>query len=351
MNVCFYGGFSAGGTEKAAFLLANRLKQDGYTVFLVNARNDAPTFTLDSIKLDYLPITNIPKRIMWLARYLRKNKIDILISVEAMCGIITFPAAKIAKCKHIIWEHANYFQNQGSKYIQKIRQIELLFADAYVVLTKQDQMNFKNHFKIKTKLLQIYNIAEYISCNCSYDIHSKTIISAGHIRKIKNFSVIPEIGKIIFVRHPDWTWEIYGTPTGDEYEKIKKKIIEYKLENNVLFKGRNNNLPSVYSHSSIYVMTSLQEGLPMVLLEAKACKLPIVSFDIQTGPNEIVEDGINGYLVPPFNIKLMADKINDLIENADLRQSMSDHAQMKIEQFDKDVIANQWISLFIFLSK
>ena len=55
-------------------------------------------------------------------------------------------------------------------------------------------------------------------------------------------------------------------------------------------------MPGIYKKSAIYVLTSLMEGLPMVLLEAKAYRLPIVSFDIETGPDEIVDDGVNGYL-------------------------------------------------------
>ena len=57
------------------------------------------------------------------------------------------------------------------------------------------------------------------------------------------------------------------------------------------------------------VLPSYREGLPLVLLEAAACGLPMISFDIATGPNEIIRDKINGSLIPPYDCEKMADEI------------------------------------------
>ncbi len=345
MNVCFYGGFTSGGTERATFLVANGLKKRGFNVFIINAKKNQPTFYLDNINMDYLKSgKSIVKRIFGLKRYLKEKQIDVLVTVEAMGGIVSLPAVKMAKCKHIIWEHANYYQNQGSKYIQKIRQIELRSADAYVVLTKRDLSNFKNHFKIKTRLEQIYNIAEKRD-DAVYNTESRTILSVGHIHKIKNFIVIPEIGKKVFAKHPDWCWKIFGRAAGEEYEKIKSKVAEYGLEGNITFEGRTKDMPSVYAQSALYVMTSLQEGFPMVLLEAKMNKLPLVSFNIETGPDEIVESGTNGFLIEPYNIEKMADAITELIENEKLRADFSNASHLGLEQFEEGLIVDKWGNL------
>ena len=316
MRICFIGHFTSGGTERATFLVANGLKEQ-HDIFLVNTCDRQPSFYLkEGINMEYLPSGNIPKRVLALVRYLKKRKIDILITVEALTGIVSVPAAMLTRCKHIVWEHANYFQNQGSRYIQKVRQIELKTADAYVVLTKKDLKNFQQHFLCKTTVEQIYNIADGRNSNV-YDEDSKTIVSAGHIWKIKNFIVIPDLAKVVFEKHPDWKWIIYGNATGEEYEKILRKVQEYGLEQNIIFYGRCENMESEYQKAAMYVMTSLQEGLPMVLLEAKSNGLPLVSFDIETGPSEIIRDGENGFLVPPYDIECMEEKICRLIEDND----------------------------------
>ena len=83
----------------------------------------------------------------------------------------------------------------------------------------------------------------------------------------------------------------------------------------------------------------------MVLLEAKSYGLPIVSFDIQTGPGDIVRDGVNGYLVKSGNTDAMAEKICQLIENAELRKQFSDNAALDMDKFDEERIVGQWEKL------
>lgn len=349
MNVCFIGHFTAGGTESATFLVANGLC-DEHKIFVLNTCNREPSFELNrSITFDYLEEGSVLKRIWFLKTYLKKNKIDVLVTVESMTGIFSIVATRLARCKNIVWEHANYYQNQGSQWIQKIRQIELCSADAYVVLTERDRNNFIRHFRIKTKLEQIYNMAKPQGEHL-YDMDSKIIVSVGHLRKIKNFIVIPDIAKIVFSRHPDWQWKIYGDIKGEEYAAVKGKVDMYNLQNHVIFCGRCNDMEAAYQEASMYVMTSLQEGLPMVLLEAKTNKLPLISFDIETGPDEIIQDGVNGYLIQPYDTEIMADKICRLIENNDLRKKFSNNVILDLEKFSHKKILKQWNDLIIDVS-
>lgn len=86
--------------------------------------------------------------------------------------------------------------------------------------------------------------------------------------------------------------------------------------------------------ASIYVMRSRSEGLPMVLLEAAQNELPMVSFDIQTGPSEIIEDGKNVFLIPPFSLDNMREKIEYLIQHDEVRKMFSKNTQYIQERFD-----------------
>ncbi|MDO4378759.1 MAG: glycosyltransferase family 4 protein [Erysipelotrichia bacterium] len=343
MKICFLGNFNSGGTERATFLVANELNKTN-DVYILNTTDCSPTYELDEIKPEHLKTGSVLKTIIYLYKFLKQKKIDVLVTVEAMTGIISVPAAIMSGCRHIVWEHANYYQNQGVKYIKKIRQLELKVADAYVVLTERDFYNFKNNFDIKSNLLYIYNIAQKFNEH-NYDLASKTIISAGHIRKIKNFIIIPDIAKIVFEKHPDWCWKIYGGENGEQYKELKKKIKDYGLENNIFLCGRCDDMDKAYREASMYVMTSLQEGLPMVLLEAKSNGLPLISFDIETGPSEIIKDGVNGFLIKPYEIDDMAEKIITLIENDKMRKSMSNNSVIGLDNFYKDKIIQKWNTL------
>lgn len=117
------------------------------------------------------------------------------------------------------------------------------------------------------------------------------------------------------------------------------------MEDNIILCGRSNDMNEVYKKASMYVMTSLQEGLPMVLLEAKSHLLPLISFDIETGPDEIIKDGVNGFLIPPYDIESMASSICELIENNKKRFIFSKNSVLDLALFDKNNILEQWESL------
>lgn len=343
-SICFVGNFTAGGTERATFLLANTLSSEN-KIFIINTSEKKPFFKLDkSIEVYYLHGASKVSRILNLIKYLREKKIDVLITVEALTGMYTLPAALIARCKNIIWEHANFYQTQNSKYMNFIRRLELLLASAYVVLTKRDKYNFRQHFKIRCPLENIYNMIPEQSAS-QYNIDSKIILSAGHHRPIKNFSVIPDIGACVFDKHPDWQWHIYGTCSGESYELLKNKIEKAQLSNNILLFDRSENMDKVYSGAAMYVMTSLMEGLPMVLLEAKSHKLPLISFDIETGPDEIIRQGEDGFLVEAYSIQKMADKICELIENQEHRLNMSECSHENLNLFSEQEVVQKWKKL------
>ena len=119
---------------------------------------------------------------------------------------------------------------------------------------------------------------------------------------------------------------------------IRKK----HLENNVILKGRTNKMDDVYSEYSMFVLTSRFEGLGMVNIEAHKAKLPIVSFNCNCGPGEIIQDGINGYLIGCFDIDKMAEKINYLIENSDIRLKMSNNTMLDKEKLMMENVIDKW---------
>ncbi|MDV3429597.1 MAG: glycosyltransferase [Bacillota bacterium] len=357
-NICFFGNFSGGGTEKVTSLIANEItkQKSKYKIYIL--KKNYPNRSLKFYFSENIAIFTLFKEndrnsiimgIASLRKFLKTNNIDVLINVEAMMGIYSIIATSFMKCKNIIWEHANYFQNQNSRYIKLIRKLELYISDYYIVLTKRDLNNFKKHYTIKCPITNIYNPVEKVCHKIDYQSNSKIIISVGHIRFIKNFIIIPDIAKIVLKKHPMWTWKIYGVRGDKSYEILYKKIIDYGLQKNVILCGSRSSMDEIYPNASILVLTSLMEGCPMTLLEAKYYKIPCISFDIETGPDEIINDKINGFLVEPYSIEKMADKICILIENDNLRKQMSEMAYYNIKDFDINDIKEKWMYILDYL--
>ena len=105
------------------------------------------------------------------------------------------------------------------------------------------------------------------------------------------------------------------------------------------------------SNSSIYDLSSIYEGLPLVILEAMSCGLPIISYECPCGPKDIITDGKNGFLVNVNDEITLANKINYLIENEELRKQMSNMAKVTVEQYNIKNIIPIWMNLFHKLQK
>jgi len=209
-------------------------------------------------------------------------------------------------------------------------------------LTEESKNDYIRLFKTNPNRLQVmYNWVDNNAVE-TYRESNKCIISAGRFAVEKQFhTLLPKVAKVVQEKHPDWRWNIYGD--GELFEEAQNVVDELGVRDFVLFHGKVNDLGKEYGENEIYVMTSAREGMPLVLLEAKANGLPIVAFDVKTGPSEIVREGKDGFLVPYGDVDAMADAICNLIEDDELRREMGRNAKKDVVRFSKDVILNQWI--------
>jgi glycosyltransferase involved in cell wall biosynthesis len=88
------------------------------------------------------------------------------------------------------------------------------------------------------------------------------------------------------------------------------------------------------------------EGFGLVIIESMACGVPVVAFDCENGPRSIITDGENGFLIPPLDVNLMAEKVMLLMKNQELRYRMGENAQNAASQYEMDKIGLQWKHLF-----
>lgn len=350
-KVCLLNGdmSRAGGTEKCTAFLSGALAEKGYEVYVGDISNKTGEcfFPLkEGITLYNFKEKSIPKKICEIRKFIKENGIDVIINVEAMLGIYTIPATMCKKTKNIIWEHGNFYQKQ-CKSIDKVRSLEMKLCDSYITLTERDMNTFRREFKGKCRVDFIYNPVERPKNKPNYTGDTKRILSVGLVREIKGYDYLVDVAEKVLAKHPDWKWDVFGnTKHYPEYSAhIEKRIKDSGLEGKVNLCGTTNDIEKEYQSSDIMIMTSLMEGLPMTLLEAKGNKLPIVAFDIETGPSEIIDDNVNGYLIEKYDTEKMAEKINKLIENDDLRKQFSENTKENMEKFSKEDIVKKWIKI------
>ncbi|BED92477.1 MAG: glycosyltransferase [Candidatus Paraimprobicoccus trichonymphae] len=277
---------------------------------------------------------------------MNENKIDILFMVGHYIPIFVFLVKFFIKSKIVFCDHGSLINQIEDKKTKLFRKIACKMSDKIIVLTKRNLKDYIKIFKVKSEKIDfIYNFIDENTYKCvyNYNLESRFIISAGRFSVEKGFNMLVEVANKVFKIHKNWQWHIFGD--GPEFESIQNKILKYKLEKNLILKFKVDDLNKIYKNYSLFVLTSYREGLPMVLLEAKANKLPIVSFNCLTGPAEIVKNDINGFLINCYDKNEMADKINTLVENKILRKKFSENSYVDIEKFDKNIIIKKWENL------
>lgn len=343
---------SSGGTERVTCMISNMLQETcEYNIVIIslNECGGDIKFPLDS-QVHTTRINKTPKSGIYrfpivcarLARLVRKYKIDALVDVDGILDLYSIPVKLLTRVKLISWEHFNYHQNPDVPYRKISRQLAGIFASTIVTLTKQDKENYEQNLKFKrARILTIPNPADLESIQC-HDSNSKTILSAGRLTYQKGFDILIEVASKVLPQYPDWQWIVLGE--GEDREKLTQATRDAGLASQLHFPGRTDHMEDYLKRSAFFVMTSRFEGLPMVLLEAKKYMLPIISFDCETGPQELVINDKNGYLVKCFDIKKMSSKINLLINNASLRDSYTEQALDGMSDFHPTTILQQWKS-------
>ncbi|MDF2865551.1 MAG: hypothetical protein K0R72_360 [Clostridia bacterium] len=360
-----------GGLEKQTVTLINELaKQEDFQIDIISVYNilGKSFYDLDSkVKIKYLIPYGPNKKeikeclnakryfklvkesfkgikILFLKYNLMKKEISKIKSDYIFSTRIEFSKLiKRTDTINISQEHS-YIDNED--YIKRVGK-SFNYIDYLVVMTDKAKENYDGWIiNNKTKVVVIPNMIEknekYIS-NCE----NKKIVSVGRLEDVKDFSLLIDVFSNIVDKHKnnDWNLEIIGS--GSLKEELEKKIEVLNLKDNIKLVG---DLPidMVYkslSESSIFVLSSKSESFSLVICEAMDVGLPVVSFDIDAGPREIITDGLNGYLIENRNCDEMASKILSLMDNSKVRKEMGSNAKLSVDRYYSSSIVKKWLEI------
>lgn len=215
-------------------------------------------------------------------------------------------------------------------------------ADCVVALTEGDAEEWR-HFH--HNVVVIPNMLHPCKVESS-PLTSKRVIWVGRFDYQKRAEVAIGIWKHVVNRHPDWYLDIFGE---GEYES--EVTLMASSTRNVFVHKPTSQIFDCYSNSSILISTSLFEPFGLVIAEAMSCGLPVVAFDCPYGPAAIINEGVNGFLIPSDNMHFFADKLSLLIGDTSLRKHMGQAALDSSDRFNADLVMPQWLALFDELSK
>lgn len=211
--------------------------------------------------------------------------------------------------------------------------------DKFVVLTNEDRESWKELDNVISIPNPVSFKVERIS-----DLTAKRVLAVGRYDYVKGFDRLLKAWAIVTKEMPDWSLAIYGDGNHSSYEKLRDElgIDAYRCQ----LHGATSNIQEEYRASSIYVLTSRFEGLSMAMLEAISCGLPLVAFACPCGPRDVVEDGVNGFLVENGDVEKLAERLLTVMKSPERLRQMGKAAQEKSKEYQIEILALRWKQLF-----
>lgn len=350
----------SGGLERVLSLRINYLVDKlGYEVHILTLNQiDEFSFYEFSDKINFHDIQVYGNPLQYFNSYRRgiKNVISnihpdiISVCDDGLKGLL-FPFLFGKKIPMIYERHAsiklNFVSDKKQTIFKRIRsfveqKLMILGArgfNSFVVLTDKNRRDWSNAHCTVIPNLSPFAVTDN-HCNSSESL----VLAVGSQTYNKGYDRLIEIWKRVSEKKKGWKLEVYGRV--NECLDLQNKANALGLNHSVSFLEPIKNIEVKYNKASIFVMTSRSEGFGMVLIEAMSYGVPCIAFDCPHGPSDILNNGVDGFLIKDDDIDEFANKIISLIENQEQRRLMGMLAKTNIRRYDSDTIMPMWVRLY-----
>ncbi len=350
-----------GGAEKVLVEIVNHLDATKYEISLVLFEKKG--VYLSSIP-NYVKIYSLKKKsrysviklIVRLTKLFRRIKPDTALSFMEYADLIAIYAKLLSLHKfNVIISIHNYLSSD--LLYDRYRSIKSFlcrntfkYADNVIVPSQGLKYDLTENYKLSSeKIKVIYNpldlkeITNLKKAAFMNDKFSKYIIACGRLTKQKDY---PHLLKAYSLIYKNIEEKLVILGEGEDEEKLNQLVKKLGIQGMVFFLGFQKNPYKFMKNATIFVLSSLWEGFAIVIAEAMACAVPVISTDCPSGPGEIITNGENGILVTPGNEKDLADAMLTLIRHKELRKKFSEEGKKRSEDFMIEKILPQYERLF-----
>jgi glycosyltransferase involved in cell wall biosynthesis len=326
----------------------------------------------DGFKVYNIPFSRNPispsnfKAFFSLLRLMRKNKYVMLHTHTPVASFIGRIAGRIAGVPHIVYTaHGFHFHEYGNPLTNfiyfKLEKFAGKFTDVLVTINSDDyKVAVEKKMVPHGKVVYIKGVGvdtekfdpkkydsevnEHYRKQFGFKDDDFVIIDIAEFTKGKNLSSLIEVFSRVL--NYNYSPKLLIVGEGILFKEISDILESKELKDKIILPGRRSDIPEILCVSNLFAFTSIREGLPKSVMEAMAMEKPVVAYNIR-GVRDLVEDGINGFLIPFGDTDAFAEKIIYLMEHPEFAKEMGKRGREKIlKEFSLDVILPQMKELY-----
>ena len=335
-----------GGAEKQVISLANDMVHRGHEVSLLCVGQNNGFFEVDENVNTYLIEDKGGKFVRTITRYLGLKKElgiilpDITINFWYSGAYLSVFSGKRVTGKVIYSERGDPYEKEYSGLLFWIRNMTMPFIDAFVFQTKAARNYFDN--RIRSRSVVIPNPIHLNEAVLTKKVEKKKIIiTVGRLHRQKNQKLLIDAFDIVRKSYPDYELHIYGE--GELQKELNKYIVDLELQSKVFLKDNAKDILEKIKEADLFVLSSLYEGQPNVLLEALCLGVPSISTDYSPGGvDEIIHDGVNGFIVKNNDAKELAAAICKVLGNEQIKDKFGKMGLIEPDRYEAKKVYDKW---------
>lgn len=356
MKILFFiPSLTSGGAERVLIRMANFWSEQNQTVSLLTLDSplSAPFYPLHpkvqltqlNLSLQSRGIAQKPivlgKQLTRVRRQVISEAPDVLIAFLDIAIFLSLAATVFLPIKVVVSERNNPYRNTTNSWLQRLNNCLYRRADAIVLQTHQIAQTFSTSLQPRIRVIPnpVARARRQVS---DYPVqhHHKVIIAVGRLAFQKGFDLLIRALATLPPEHAAWQLRIVGT--GEEHDKLMQLCDELSVSDRVTWVGRVTDVETELLRASIFVLPSRFEGFPNALCEAMAVGLPVVATRCEFGPEETIQHGDNGWLVPVDDVDELSKALHRLASDAALGERLGTRAKNIQDTYGIDKVMAQW---------
>lgn len=340
-----------GGAQRVMSDLITYFHDNGYETVLCNefvVQDDVPQYSVSpEVKRVYLAQDNSgqvlvknAKKLLALRKIIQTEKPDLTLSFLGRPNIRLLLASVGLQCRKIVSVRNDPHKEYGATRLKRLLTRWLFcLADGCVFQTQAAADYFSDDLRQRSQVISNPVGEAFFAVRRSEQ--TKNIVTLGRLFEQKNHFLLIQAFSFIADRFPDEALMIYGE--GALKESLAQYVQELGLGHRVHLMGDVREVPSILERAKIFALSSDYEGMPNALMEALAAGVPSVSTDCPCGgPAALIENGLNGLLVPVNHVNAMADAMAKLLDDRRMAEQLGQNAKKRAEAFRAEVVLRQW---------